>query len=85
VWSNTQGRCHEFEGGGINAFQGGGEGQYSKNTKIRKRWGVHDSPNSYGGAAPANTDRIVVTFNVDDDELRPHFTQKTNTIYVTVT
>jgi len=25
--------------------------QYSKNTKIIKRWGVHDPPSSYGGAA----------------------------------
>jgi len=28
------------------------EGQYSKNTKIVNRWGVHDPSSSYGGAAP---------------------------------
>jgi len=27
---------------------------YSKNTNIRKRWGVHDPLSSYGGAAPAS-------------------------------
>jgi len=35
------GRCHEFEGGGSMHWKVGG-GLYSKNTKIWKRWGVHD-------------------------------------------
>jgi len=38
---STQGRRDEFEGGGgVNLLEGGG--QYSKNIKMWKRWGVHD-------------------------------------------
>jgi len=40
---------------GVNALEGGGGGQYSKNTQIWKRWGVHDPSSSYGGAAPNNS------------------------------
>jgi len=38
----TQGRRHEFEGGGSMHWKVGGGGQYSENTENWKRWGVHD-------------------------------------------
>jgi len=45
-----QGRGHEFEGGESMYWKV--EGQYSKNTRIWKRWGCMTPRNSYGGAAP---------------------------------
>jgi len=47
---SKQGRRHEFEGGGVNALEGGaGKNNniwliYSKNTNIWKRWGCKTPP-----------------------------------------
>jgi len=55
-----QGWHDEFEGGWVIALEGGG--QYSKNTKIKKSWGVYDPPAPIAapplGIMPLNTTYI---------------------------